>query len=469
MLFSLRLCICHPQCLISLQVKLDLADERQSAFPLGLRPYVQRVRVRAASHAQLLSLGIKLTGVPAAAALEIELSFDETVLDLGSVKAILCRAGLMSRLCFLRYCCKTVLGTAHFAGTRTPVSVELRPGLRDSLSPSDFQNLMQHNLVELQLTVQFPEMALRDLKSALRQAGRTRGTLRCLQVDVIRGVWTRPEPMTSITTFLSGLKLPRLAHLGFLGGVGDPYGYFPSGCAWPQRESVPMLQSFGSTRTPADIFGICNSGVHLCFEGASGGALCSASMAAMASSGLGPAIRELHLTMRGDAGTLWPSAMGLLKELPSVRRLSLLQDMYVEDCWRHLRAEDINALDGLQDLALGHVMLDGDLTGPCLTQIVCLRIGDDLHPCLTEIFCEGLHKQIPALLVRPPAALVSILVPQRFDGLEPERCRCWDTVLACPGGPCWKLSHESSNLWDWHDFQILSGLVKAVPCKGWGG
>ena len=78
---------CHPQSLISLQVKLDLADERQSAFPLALRPYVQRVNVRAASHAQLLSLSVKLTGVPAAAALELELSFDKTVLDLGSVAA----------------------------------------------------------------------------------------------------------------------------------------------------------------------------------------------------------------------------------------------------------------------------------------------------------------------------------------------------------------------------------------------
>ena len=378
----------------------------------------------------------------------------------------------MGRLCFLRYCCKTVRGTAHFADVSTPVSVELRPGLQNSLSSFCFQKLMQHNLVELQLTVEFPQWALRDLKSALRQAGHTCGTLRCLQVDVIIGWGTSclaiPLPMA---LFLSGLKLPRLVHLGFLGGVQHPYGAygdFPSSCAWPQRESVPMLQSFGSTREPADIFGIWNCGAHVSFVGPESSALCSASMAAMARSGLGPAIRELHITMSGDAGTLWPSAMGLLKELPSVRRLSLLHDMYTEDSWPHIRAEDINALDALQDLALGYVMLDGALTGPCLTQLVCLRIADALHPCLTEIVCEGLHKQIPAVLVRPPAALVSILVVQRCRGLEPEQYRYWDTVLACPGGPCWKLSHETSELWDWHDYSTLSGLVKAMPCKSWG-
>ena len=75
------------------QVKLDLADELQSAFPPGLRPFVQRVYVRATSCEQLKGLGDKLSEVPPGAALELELSFgEERDLNLGTVRTFVRRA-----------------------------------------------------------------------------------------------------------------------------------------------------------------------------------------------------------------------------------------------------------------------------------------------------------------------------------------------------------------------------------------
>ena len=68
-----------------------------------------------------------------------------------------------------------------------------------------------------------------------------------------------------------------------------------------------MLQSFGGTRKPAGIFGLGRSGVHMSLVGA----LPLADMAAMADSALGPAIRELHITV-SDIERTWeglPAAM----------------------------------------------------------------------------------------------------------------------------------------------------------------
>ena len=104
---------------------MDLADERQSAFPPGLRPYVQHVCVRATSYEQLKRLVDRLSGVPSAAALGLELSFGRTDLNLGAVRTIFRRAGLTERVRSLKYCCRSPLGAFLFPGVDMPRSCAL--------------------------------------------------------------------------------------------------------------------------------------------------------------------------------------------------------------------------------------------------------------------------------------------------------------------------------------------------------
>ena len=438
-----------------MQVKLDLADGLQSAIPAGLTPHVQRIVVRATSYEQLKALGDRLTGSPSAAALELELSFGGTVIiNLGTVRTFVRRAGLTERVCAVKYCCQSVLGANHFPGSETPVSAELWPSYMSLQSAAFWRILFQHSLVELQLTVHNPEHALHGLKSALRCGERICGTLRCLQVDSLAR--TRSLPMFEVTEFLAGLKLPCLTHLGFVGGVMST---FPSHCGWPQKDTLPMLQSFGGTRRPDGIFGLSLSGVYIM---SLVDALPLADMAAMADSALGPAIKEAHVRVRDfeatweglPAATPFCSVLGFLALLKSVQQLSI-------DDWQgihvHVRAEAINALDGLQKLALRQVTLEGDLTGPRLTQIVCL----------------SLRTRLVTVLARPPPALTSVLVPHMLTAVVPRTVLGFDipsktkVVRACPGGPRWKVSSESCELWDWHYINCprpLTRLVVAVPC-----
>ena len=416
---------------------------------------MQRVYVRATSHEQLKALGDRLSGVPSAAALELELRFGRKEnLNLGTVRTFFRRAGLTERVRAVKYSCQSVLGTNLFPGVGTPVLAELWPGYNNSQPAAFWRNLLQHSLVELQLTVHDPEHALRGLKAALRCGDRICGTLRCLQVDRIY-CWHKSLPMCEVTQFLAGLKLPRLVHLGSVVGVMHP---FHSACEWPQKESVPVLQSFGGTQKLAGIFGLGMSGVRMSLMGA----LPFADMAAMAVSALGPAIRELHVTVE-DFGAIWQglpaalpfrSVLGFLALLKSVQQLSIKG---WESSQLHVRAEAINALTGLQSLALGHVTIEGDLTGPRLTQIVCL----------------SLQTQLLTVLARPPPALASILVPHMLDAVVPQAVLGvdvpwpWQTkvVRAWPGGPRWKVTHEACELHDWHSHRLYRRLVRAVPCQ----
>ena len=353
----------------------------------------------------------------------------------------------------MKYCCRSVLGTNLFPGRETLVSAQLWPCNLRSQPPTFWRDLFQHSLVELQLVVHHPERALRGLKSALRCEQRICGTLRCLQFDTFPR--TQSLPMSLITEFLVDLKLSCLTHLGFAAGVKHP---FSSGCGWPQRESLPMLQSFGGTHMPTGIFGLGRSGIHMCFEGA----LVFDCMSAMAGSALGPAIRELHIdvvnierTWEGlPAAMPFRSVLGFLALLKSVQQLNIegWQGMQV-----HVRAEAINALDGLQKLALRHVTLEGNLTGPHLKQIVCL----------------SLRTRLVTVLARPPPALTSVLVSHMLTEVVPQAVLgvdvSWRTeaVAACPGGPRWKVSHETCKVWNWnsHNHGPITRLVKAVPCR----
>ena len=159
----------------------------------------------------------------------------------------------------VKYCCRSVRGTKLFPGRETPVSAELWPRYKSSQPAAFWRDLFHHSLVELQITLCDPMQALHSLKSALRCRDRICGTLRCLQVDYLnRG----SLPMCVFTAFFAGLKLPCLEHLGSNAGVAQPFQCGSIG--WPQKESVPMLQSFGGTRKPDGIFGLGRSGVHMC-------------------------------------------------------------------------------------------------------------------------------------------------------------------------------------------------------------
>ena len=271
LLFSTRL-IVPLTCLkpLSVQVKLNLADKRQkSTLPPGLRPYAECVYVRATSYTQLRALGNRLSGVPSAAALELDLSFGKhNELHLGTVRASIHKAGLTERVRAMKYCCRSVLGTKLFPGREMPVSAELLPAYTSSQPPAFWRALFQHSLVELQITLLEPEQALDSLKYVLRGRHRICGTLRCLQVDYSnRDRPLVPMPMHVITEFLAGLKLPCLEHLGCNIGVAHQYIPF-RGWEWPRKESVPMLQSFGGTRKPDGKIGLGRSGVHLSLVGA---------------------------------------------------------------------------------------------------------------------------------------------------------------------------------------------------------
>ena len=451
LLFSTRLFM-PLNCLkpMSLQAKLDLADKRQrSTLPPGLRPYVERVHVRATTYKQLEALSKKLSGVPSAAALELELSFGKHEdLRLEWVRTRIQKAGLTERLCAVKYCCRSVQGTDLFPGLEVPVSAELWPRYRDDQPATLWRDLVDHCLVELQIRVDDPMQALHGLRYALRCRGRVRDTLRCLQMDYTN---TGSLPMCSFTAFLVGLKLPCLEHLGSNAGVAQP---FQSMTGWPQKEDVPMLQSFGGTREPDGIFGLDRSGVHMCLVGVDN---VLADMAAMAKSALGPAIRELHVTVE-DFKATWEgipaalpfrSVLGFLAMFKSVKHLSLIG---WEGNQLLVRADAINALDGLQKLALKDVTLEGDLNGPCLSEIVC----------------ASLQTQLLTVLARPPPALASALVPYKLNAVVPHAVLgidvpwCTTVVRACPGGPCWKVMHEACS------FQMhrrVHGLVRAVPCR----
>ena len=130
---------------------------------------MQHVHVRATSYEQLKALGNRLSGVPSAATLDLELPFGRKEnLNLGTVRTFFRRAGLTERVRAVKYCCKSVLGTNLFPGAETPVSAELWPGSTKSQPAAFWHNLFQHSLVELQLAVLGPEHALHGLKSALR-------------------------------------------------------------------------------------------------------------------------------------------------------------------------------------------------------------------------------------------------------------------------------------------------------------
>ena len=353
--------------------------------------------------------------------------------------------GLTERVRAVKYCCKAVLGAALFPGVETPVAAELWPGVQPSLPPSIWHNLMQHNLVELQITVADPEHALRGLKSAMTCGERICGTLRCLQVD--RPGSLHSLPMCAVTTFLAGLKLPCLVHLGFKTGVVQ---IFRSSCDWPEKESLPMLQSFGGTRKPAGIFGLGMSGIHTSLVGIDP----AADMAAMADSALGPAIRELHIIVYNYIWQTWEGrqAAGVLASLSSLQRLSIKE---WGNAQVHIEAEAINTLHGLQELALGDAVIHGDLTGPRLTQIVCLTP----------------RTQLLTVLARPPPALTSILVPCMLYAEVPRAVlgidvpRETEVVRASPAGPRWKVSHDTCALRDWHADVPVNVLVRAVRCR----
>ena len=415
---------------------------------------MQRVYVQATLYEQLKHLSDRLSGVPSAAVLDLELPFGRKEnLNLGTVRTFFRRAGLTERVRAVKYCCRNVLGTNLFPGAEIPVSAELWPSDTNSQPAPYWRNILQHSLVELQLTVHDPEHALRGLKAALRCGDRICGTLRCLQVDRIYCRY-RSLPICEVTQFLAGLKLPRLLHLGSVVGIIHP---FQSACEWPHKENMPMLHSFGGTQKPGGIFGLGTSGVHMSFMGA----LPFAGMAAMAGSALGPAIRELHVTMK-DFEATWdglPAAMPFRSVLDFLALLKSVQQLSIKGCEGSqlvVRAEAINALSGLQSLALGHVTIEGDLTGPCLKQIVCL----------------SLHTQLLTVLARPPPALASILVPHALNSVVPRAVLGvdvpwpWQTkvVRAWPGGPRWKVSHEACELLDWHSHHIYHRLVRAVPC-----
>ena len=253
--------------------------------------------------------------------------------------------------------------------------------------------------------------------------------------------------MFVVTEFLAGLQLPCLVHLGFAFGVSFPLPF--GSCGWPQKESLPMLQSFGGTRTPADVFGLALSGVHMSF-------MDSMDMAGMAGSApWGPAVRELHFTLgisQLDGLIPFRLACSFLASLSAVQLLSISGKEV-----SHLGAEAINALPFLQELALRDVVIHGFLTGPCLTQIVCLTP----------------RTQLRLVLARPPPALTSVLVPlERMETVVPRSVlgvdvpRETEAVRACPAGPRWVVSQEAcQGLWDWHSIVPMNGLVRAVRCR----
>ena len=295
--FTLRASLCS---LSFLQVKLDLADELQSAFPLGLGPYLQSVLVCATSCTQLLRLRERLTGVPSAAVLELELLLNKgEKLNLCAVKTMICQAGLIERVHAVKYTCKAVHFSVVFPSAAVPVAADLWPS--SSPTPRFWRSLFTQNLVELRLTVRGnarePEKSLWNLADALSCAEHTCANLRCLQVDN-SSTWMPPLPMIEVKMLLSGLKLPRLTHLGFAGGVLHGFDTSHAMWGWPQKGSMPMLQSFAGTREPADLFGLGGGGLHVFLKGA----LPYAGMAALADSALGPAIRELYITVED---TIW--------------------------------------------------------------------------------------------------------------------------------------------------------------------
>ena len=153
--------------------------------------------------------------------------------------------------------------------------------------------------------------------------------------------------------------------------------------------------------------------------------------------------------MRGQScGHAFSSVHGFLALLKSVQQLSIKG-------WEGqllVRAEAINALDGLQKLALKDVTIEGDLTGPCLSEIVC----------------ASLQTQLLTVLARPPPALASILVPHVLDAVVPKL----SLALMYPGAPqlCARalgrllgrsrMSPAASN-----SHRHVHGLVRAVPCR----
>ena len=120
-----------------------------------------------------------------------------------------------------------------------------------------------------------------------------------------------------------------------------------------------------------------------------------------------------------------------------------------------MKSEAINALDGLHKLALRNVTLEGDLTGPCMTQIVC----------------SSLQTELRTVLARPPPALTSILVPHMPDAVVPRAVlgidlpKVTEVVRACPGAPRWKVLRETGGLYGWASHCLIRGLVRAVPCR----
>ena len=442
----------YQQTLLATQVKLDLAAKVQSTIPPGLKPYVQRVHVRATSYKQLKRLGDRLSGISSASALELELSFGrEDALDLGTVKSFFCHAGLAERVRAVKYRCRAVYGTSLFPGIETPISAELWPGYM-GCQPF-WRNVFQHSLVNLHITVHKPEHALHSIKAALRCEDHICGTLRCLQVDCLSEDWQYSLPLSAITGFLAGLKLPSLRHLGSDAGVRDCFRVFSS--AYPQKEDMPQLISFGGNTEPDGIFGLGREGVHVFF----GGPQHFANMGPLATSALGAGIRELHITI-DDIEKTWEgiltskpphSVLDFLTMLPCLQELSIT-------AWTGqvlVKAEAINAITRLETLALRDVAIKGYLTNPHLTQLVCLSAGT----------------QLMNVLARPPPALASIVVPYHTHStwcpqvvLGISISSKTDVVRARRGGPHWKVSSEPCMLWDSHKNSAIDRLLKVVRC-----
>ena len=343
-----------------------------------------------------------------------------------------------------------MLGTSLFPGVDTPVSAELWPGY--SYSQAFWRNVFQqHSLVELHISVQKPEHALHSMKAALRCEERICGTLRCLQVDCLSDDWQYSLPLSAVTGFLAGLKLPSLRHLGFDAGVRDCFRVFSS--AYPQKEDMPLLESFGGNREPDGIFGL-DRGVHMFF----GGPQHFSNMGPLATSALGAGIKELHITI-DDIEMTWEgilttkpphSVLDFLTMLPSLMQLSI-------KAWTGqvlVKAEAINAITGLHTLALRDVAIKGYLTNPHLTQLVCLSAGT----------------QLLNVLARPRPALASVLVPYHtHDTWLPQLVlgisisSKTNVVRACGGGPHWKVSSKPCMLWDSHKNSAINRLLEVVP------
>ena len=148
--------------------------------------------------------------------------------------------------------------------------------------------------------------------------------------------------------------------------------------------------------------------------------------------------------------------MPVCSVLGSLALLKSVEQLHIKGCEGAqllVKADAINALSGLQKLALEDITLEGDLSGPCLTEIVC----------------SSLKTQLLTVLARPPPALASVFVPYKLNAVVPHAVlnihapRGTAVVRACPGWACWKVSHETHG--SQSNRRHGRGLVRAVRCQ----